>query len=181
MKATFGTILSLAIILGSLACSAQQAPIPFAQLERATHLSAMFSVPGDETAISPTAGSFSSSYPTELAAPDPIVSGFVRAAPMTVHHGVGSNFFLLNCMHLGMAAFDVEMTHHCIADHHCREGNPIMPSSLGAQISIDFALVGYSSFMSYRMKKHHARMWWISPTSGALAHFAGGVSSASHR
>jgi hypothetical protein len=109
-----------------------------------------------------------------------MVSGFVRVAPMTVHRGLGSSFLLLNGLHLGMAAFDVEMTHHCIADHHCREGNPIMPSSLGAQISIDFALVGYSSFMSYRLKKHHARMWWISPTSGAAAHLAGGISSASH-
>jgi len=180
MKATLGAIFSLLATFGSLSCSAQQSPIPFAQLERDTHLSAKLTVPGDEAGTNPSPGAFSSSLSAELVAPDPIMSGFVRATPVIVHRGIGSNLFLLNGLHLGMAAFDVGMTHHCIADHHCREGNPIMPSSLGGQISIDFALVSYSSFMSYRMKKHHARAWWISPVSGSMAHLVGGISSASH-
>jgi hypothetical protein len=97
-----------------------------------------------------------------------------------VHRTIGSSFYLLNGLHLGMAALDVEMTHHCIANHQCREGNPIMPSSLGGQIGIDLAFVSYSSFMSYRMKKHNTRMWWISPASGAAAHTVGAVASATH-
>ena len=52
-------------------------------------------------------------------------AGFVSVpqtpkTPRTLSKG----FFLVNGMHLGMAVFDVEMTQHCIANHHCIEGNP---------------------------------------------------------
>jgi hypothetical protein len=89
-------------------------------------------------------------------------------------------FYLLNGMHLGMAVLDAEMTHRCITDHHCSEGNPLMPSSLAGQLSINFAFVGYSSFVSYRLKKHRANLWWLSPTVGIAAHTVGLASGLAH-
>jgi hypothetical protein len=79
----------------------------------------------------------------------------------------------MNGLHLGMATFDVAMTQRCIADHHCQEGNPLMPSSLAGQLSIDFAYVGYGTFVSYRLKRHGSKLWWLSPTVGAAAHTVG--------
>ncbi len=45
---------------------------------------------------------------------------------------------LVNGLQLGMMIFDVEMTQHCIADHHCQEGNPLMPSSHAGQLAVGF-------------------------------------------
>jgi hypothetical protein len=56
-----------------------------------------------------------------------------------------SKFFLMNGIHLGMSVFDVEMTQRCIASHHCREVNPVMPSSHAGQLSVNFAIVAYNS------------------------------------
>jgi hypothetical protein len=88
---------------------------------------------------------------------------------------------MVNALHLGMAAFDVGMTQHCIATHHCREGNPLMPSSMAGQLSINFALVGYSSYVSYRLKMHRSRAWWMSPTIGVVAHTVGTATGFAHR
>jgi hypothetical protein len=79
-----------------------------------------------------------------------------------------------------MAVFDVGMTQHCIADHHCREGNPLMPSSLAGQLSVDFAYVGYGTFVSYRLKKHRNRLWLLSPAVGIAAHAVGVESGFAH-
>ena len=51
----------------------------------------------------------------------------------------------LNGLHLGLAVLDVELTQHCIANHHCVEGNPLMPSSHAGQLGMNLALVGYGS------------------------------------
>jgi len=46
-------------------------------------------------------------------------------------------FFPLNGIQVGMAVLDVEMTQRCIARHHCRETNPVMPRRRQAsQVSI---------------------------------------------
>jgi len=58
----------------------------------------------------------------------------------------------LNGLHLSVAIFDVEMTQHCIAVHHCREGNPLMPSSLAGELGVGFALVGYGAVVSYEFQ-----------------------------
>jgi hypothetical protein len=83
------------------------------------------------------------------------------------------SFFLVNGLHLGMALFDVEMTQRCLSDHHCKEGNPLMPSSQAGQLGVSFAVFAYGSGMSYWMKKRHSRYWWTVPTAGIVAHTAG--------
>jgi hypothetical protein len=88
---------------------------------------------------------------------------------------------MLNGLHMGMAVFDVEMTQHCIADHHCREGNPIMPSSHAGQLSVNIALVGYGSYTSYKLKKRGSKLWRLSPMIGSAAHGAGAATGLVHR
>jgi hypothetical protein len=48
-----------------------------------------------------------------------------------------------------------------------------MPSSLGAQLGVDFALVSYASFVSYKMKKQRSGEWWITPMIGVTTHSMG--------
>jgi hypothetical protein len=180
MNATHGTILGLAIAMGGWACSAQVATIPSGQIERGAQLSARLALPGNETASSP----FSSILPTVVGPAALSAASFARVPSITVPQTLDSRYFLVNGLHLAMALLDVEVTQRCIATNQDREGNPLMPSSLGGQLSVNFALVGYSSFVSYKLKKHQSRVWWLSPMMGAAAHSAGigtGISALSHQ
>jgi len=184
MNTVQGTMLGLAIAMGGWACSAQQATIPFKQLERNAQLSARLTVPGNEIASSISSSSlYSSSLSPEVVSLEPYAASYVRVPPVPVANPrtLSSSFYLLNGLHLGMAIFDVEMTQHCIATHHCREGNPLMPSSLAGSLSVNLVLVGSSSFISYRLKKHRASLWWLSPTVGTAGHTVGVASSIAHQ
>jgi hypothetical protein len=177
MSAMQFAMLGLAISMASSACPAQGVAIPFGQIERDAKLEASLRAPDSETSASTS----SSSIFPGVASPTPFVAGVERgpAAPVAPRI-LDSKFYTLNGLHLGMAVFDVGMTQHCIAVHQCREGNPLMPSSLAGQLSMDFAFVGYSSFVSYRLKKHRSSMWWLSPTVGAAAHAVGVTTGIAH-
>jgi hypothetical protein len=171
MNTVSGTMLGLALALGSLACSAQDAKIPIKQLEREAQLSTRASVPANEAAIGRASEAFSGSSS----------SGFVFVPPAPKPpRTLSKGFLVLNGLHLGMAIFDVEMTQHCIADQHCIEGNPIMPSSHAGQLGVNFALVSYSTFMSYRLKKKDSKLWVLAPTAGIVAHVVGVASGFAH-
>ena len=172
MNAMHGTMLSLAIAMGGWTSSAQQTTIPFAQIERDTQLSARLALPGNGT---------SSSLVPGLGPAEPSAAGVVGVLSVRVPRTLDSRFYLVNGLHLGMAAFDIGMTQHCMANHHCQEGNPLMPSSLAGQLSVNFALVGYSSFVSYKLKKHGSHVWWLSPAIGTGAHVAGAASGLAHQ
>jgi len=125
---------------------------------------------------------YSSSFSPEPADPEPFAAGGVAlAAPVIIHHGPGSKFFLLNALHMGMAVFDVAMTQHCIATNKCREGNPLMPSSAAGQLGVNFTLVSFGAYSSYRLKKHGSPLWWVSPMTGAVAHGVGVATGFAHR
>lgn len=171
MKAIHGTVLGLTIVLGGWACNAQVPMIPFNQIERDGQLTATLELP----ASVPSEGYSSSAAPAL-----PLSGGFIRTSALRTPRTVDSKFLLLNGLHLGLAMLDVGMTQHCLAAHTCREGNPMMPSSLAGQLSVDFALVGYGAFSSYRLKRHKSSFWWISPTVGATAHGVGVASGIAH-
>jgi hypothetical protein len=92
-----------------------------------------------------------------------------------------SKFFLMNGIHLGMSVFDVEMTQRCIASHHCREVNPVMPSSHAGQLSVNFAIVAYNSGISYWLKRRKSKFWWLPPSAGIVVHGAGVVTGFEHQ
>lgn len=172
MNTLHGAMLGLAIAMGGLVCFPQEATIPFRQIGRDAQLSAKLTVPATDAEIS---------HAYELPSRPSNAEGYVfvpRAtiAPRTLSDG----FFLTNGLHLGMSIFDVAMTQHCIADYHCREGNPLMPSSLAGQLSVNFAYVGYGTFMSYRLKKHGSKLWLLSPAVGIAAHTVGVASGLAH-
>ena len=173
MNAIQGTMLGLVIAMGGMACSAQDAKIPFKQIEKDAQLSASVTVPASEAAISHSEGMFSSSS-------TPASFVFVPPTP-TQSRTLSKGFLLLNGLHLGMAIFDVEMTQHCIANHHCVEGNPLMPSSHAGQLGVNFAIVGYGTFMSYRLKKQERKLWLLSPIVGIAAHTLGVASGFANR
>jgi hypothetical protein len=173
MKALQGTLLGMAIVVGGLRCIAQDKTIPIRQIERDAQLSARVAAPPGEATI----GHSSAIVPGSSSS-----AGFVyvpRAirTPRTMSRG----FFLLNGLHLGLAVLDVEMTQHCLANHHCVEGNPLMPSSHAGQLGINFALVGYGTFISYRLKKQGSKLWVLSPAAGIAAHAVGVASGIENR
>jgi hypothetical protein len=172
MNAMQGTMLGLAIAMGGWACSAQDATIQFGKIERDAQMSARLAMPVDEAAVSHSFGIPLGSSSS---------ASFVRVPPVVVRRTLGSRFYLLNGLQLGMAVFDVEMTQHCIADHHCSEGNPLMPSSHAGQLSVNLALVSSSTFFSSRLKKRGSALWWLSPSVGIAAHTVGVASGIAHR
>jgi len=173
MNAMRGTMLGLAMALGTLATSAQGAAIPFRQIERDAQLPARATVPLGAHAGGLAHGSL----------PGPSSSaGFVFVPPVAKSpRTLSRGFFLFNGLHLGMAVLDVEMTQHCIANHHCVEGNPLMPSSHAGQLGVELGLVGYGTFISYKLKKRESRFWVLSPAIGIAAHTVGVATGIAHR
>jgi hypothetical protein len=165
-------MLGLAVAMGSLMCPAQDAKIPFKQIQQEAQFSATATVPPNEAAIGRGNGVLSESSSS---------GSFVFVPPATkVPRTLSPGFFLLNGLHLGMAVLDVEMTQHCIANHHCVEGNPLMPSSHAGQLGINFALVGYGAFVGYKLKKQDRKLWALSPTVGIAAHTVGVATGIAH-
>lgn len=109
------------------------------------------------------------------------VEAYRPAMPVIPRSPLSGKYLLWNGLHLGMAVFDVEMTQRCIANHHCREGNPIMPSSRGAQIGVSLGAVAYAAGTSYWLRKHHSRFWWTAPVAGIVTHTVGVASGFAHR
>jgi hypothetical protein len=172
MNAAHGTPLGLVIAMGGWACSAQVATISSGQIEGGGQLSAKLTAPVNQ----PAGSLFSSRLPPGVVPVEHLsasAAGFVRVPRVTVPRTLDFRYFLLNGLHLTMAMLDVVVTQRCIATHEYREGNPLMPSSLGAQLGVDFALVGYGSFASYKLKKKGFSEWWITPMIGVATHSVG--------
>jgi hypothetical protein len=152
----------LALALAGWMCPAQQNQVPFGQLQRDAGVPVQASALVGEVDLSPedpfvSAGSLISSPPPSVVPPKI----------------VGKTYYLLNGLHLGLALADVEATQHCIANRHCQEGNPLMPSSQAGQISINVGLFAYAAGSSYWLKKRRAKWWWAPPAVGVAAHAVG--------
>jgi hypothetical protein len=156
--------LGLTVALAGWTCSAQENPIPFERLHHDAELQTYFLAAAAD-------GNSSSSAPAASSS----TTGFVyaRPSPSVPRPVVTKSYFLLNGLHLGMALADVEMTQHCIANHRCKEGNPMMPSSEAGQIGINVGIFAYAAGSSYWLKKHKSPIWWMPPAVGIVAHTIG--------
>jgi len=167
-------MVSLSLAWSTSTCSAQNVKIPFRQIEHDAQLYATISMAANTEEGVSRSNSASSFSPASSG------SSFVRR-----DYGhpriLDSKYFLINGLHLGLAALDVGLTQHCLANHHCREGNPLMPSSFAGQFAINSAFVSTAAFVSFRLKKQDSRIWWISPAVGIGAHSAGAVTGILNR
>jgi hypothetical protein len=165
MKKICAATVGLSLTWGVSICAAQNASIPFKQIEHDARTSATLMVP--EVAVSRSNEAYL--FP-------PASSGSLYVQPNYKRPRIlDPKFFLINGLHLGLAALDVALTQHCIANQHCREGNPLMPSSFAGQFAVDSALVTTGAFVSYRLRKQDSKLWWLSPVIGASAHTAGAI------
>lgn len=181
MKKRYGLVLGTAILMGGWACFAQETPIPFNQLHWNTESSARPVALGPVLAITspsgPTSSVSASASPAVIAS---ATGGIVRVPTATDWSILGAKYFLLNGLQLGLTGLDVALTQHCIAEHHCQEGNPLLPSSLLGRISVEFTLVSLSAFASGRLKKQGSKHWWIPPAVGIAAHGVGIATGLAH-
>jgi hypothetical protein len=176
MKLTFRILLGSTIALVAATSPAQNTVVPLKQIEREARdpvLSARAALPAI-LVTSSTPGSVASEPSTSVE--------FVQPPPAFKEpRTLSGSFFLLNGLHLGMAVLDVELTQHCIANHHCSEGNPLMPSSQAGQLSVNVALVSYGTFLSYKLKKRESKLWFLSPAVGIAAHTLGAATGIRNR
>ena len=171
MRAAHVVTLGLVVVLGAVAYG-QQTSEAFAALPEAPHALSHFPL---SSLKSTTEFSSSSDFTNSMAITS--LHTQVAEAPRVA----GTKFFLVNGLHLGLAIADTEMTQQCIADHRCREGNPLMPSSHAGQIAVDLAFVAYASGVSYWFKKHRSTLWWLPPTGGIAAHTVGLATGLLHK
>jgi hypothetical protein len=162
------TLLCLSLISYGLNCLAQNAKVPFRQIERDAQFIASLNVYAGGEALSRSSEGYS--------VPSASYSSSYMRPSYKQPRVLDSKYLLINGLHLGMAALDIGLTQHCIATHRCREGNPLMPSSLAGQVGMDSALVGSGAFISFRLKKADSKLWWLSPVAGISAHTAGVLS-----
>ena len=184
MKVIHGLALGLMVVMGSSICSGQDTKVPFGQIEIDAQLSAELTLPGNDMASNHSSSDFSSSNPVpgvSTAGPLGSAAGFVRVSPVVAHRSFSPGYWMVNGLHLGLAVLDIETTHQCIVSRHCREGNPLVPSSLGGALAVNISLVSFSSYVSYRLKKRDARIWWLSPVVGSAAHTVGLATGLAHQ
>jgi len=170
------------LLAGGANSTAQQTPIGLEKipLEASVKTPPNFSV--DKNWTDSYSSSLSSSSLSQiLPSSEPLGAAIIRSvAPVAERRVLDRKYFLLNGLHLAMGLLDVGLTQHCIADHQCSEGNPLMPSSLVGQLSVNFAYVGYAAYFSYNLKKRHSRLWWISPSAGIATHAVGVTTGLMH-
>jgi hypothetical protein len=180
-------VIGIAVLMAGCMCFAQQTPIPFGQIQRDAQLSAMRMTPNSDLASvslpEPASGSSSSALPVFLAPPASASSsaGFKRVPAGRSLRIFDARYFWLNGLHLTLAVSDIEMTQHCIAEHTCREANPLMPSSQAGKIGVNLGIVTYTAASSYWLRKHKSKVWWLGPTVGVAAHTVGLASGLAHR
>ncbi len=161
-----------------LSQDSQRPPIPFAQIQRSFRVPAMsMGFDADRESFAVPENSSSSSEPPFPASSS---AGFTRA-PATGRPGtLDAKYFSLNGLQFSMAIADIETTQHCIDEHTCREGNPLMPSSLAGKFSVSLGIAALTAVASYHLKKEHSKGWWLAPTIGIAGHAVGMASGLVH-
>jgi hypothetical protein len=172
LELTSGVVL----LMGAVACFAQNPPIPSDLLQSREQASPRELAPDN---VFSCAHSYET--PSVVRASSSSASGGpTHALRSADKRRLGVRYILLNGLDLGMAGLDVALTQRCIDQGRCREGNPLMPQSLAGRISISAALVGFGALVSAQLKKKGYRFWWMPPVAGIATHSAGAVTGFLH-
>ena len=177
MKTMYGLMFGVALLAGVATSTAQQSSIPFEKIQLEASVTTQPNLSVGTTSPESYSSSLAETVPP-LEAPG--AGMMIAVAPVASHKILDRRYFLLNGLHMGLGLLDVALTQRCMAAHQCSEGNPLMPSSLAGQLSVNFAYVGYAAFFSYNLKKRHSRLWWISPSSGIATHTVGVATGLMH-
>lgn len=99
---------------------------------------------------------------------------FGIAFALTAHaQTVDKKFVIVNAVHLGLTVADIEVTQHCLANHTCRESNPLMPSCRAGAYAVGMGMVAGEAVSSYYLKRHGSRWWSVGPLIGIGSHTLG--------
>ena len=82
-------------------------------------------------------------------------------------------FVALNAGYLSSALIDTAITQDCVRAQTCVEGNPWVPKSAWGQAGVAIGMAGATTFVSYEMRKHGSRLWWLPPAVGIAGHAVG--------
>jgi hypothetical protein len=155
----------------------QRAPVPFAQIQRDVKMSmrartdshlARLTFSGDLSG--PNALASSSPEPS---APASSSAGFTRTPAVRGSGTFDAKYVWLNGLQFGLSFADIETTQHCVDEHTCREGNPLMPSSPAGKLSVSLGIAAFTAVASYRLKKQRSKGWWIAPAVSIAGHAVG--------
>ena len=129
---------------------------------------------------------FSRTYPLAYSSPEPPApasssAGFTRTPAVRRSRTFNARYAWLNGLQLSLAFADIEATQHCIDEHTCKEGNPLMPSSQAGKLSVSLGIAAFTAFASYRLKKQGSKSWWVAPAVGIAGHAVGLASGLAHR
>ena len=100
-------------------------------------------------------------------------AGFTRTPAVRRSRTFDAKYAWLNGLQFSLAFADIETTQHCIDEHTCREGNPLMPSSQAGKFSVSLGIAAFTAVASYRLKKQHSKGWWIAPAVSIAGHAVG--------
>ena len=88
-------------------------------------------------------------------------------------HQSAPSFALLTMADIGVTVADVEATQHCISNHTCREGNPLLPSSRAGAYAVGLGVAGVETGLGWWMRRHGKQRWWVPQTVNIAAHGIG--------
>ncbi len=160
-------------------------PILLAQSQRAARMPAKRMPSEFQLARLTFSEDFSRRYLMAHSSPEPSTAasssaGFTRAPAVRSSGTFDARYVWLNGVQFSLAFADIETTQHCINEHTCKEGNPLMPSSQAGKISVSLGFAAFTAVASYRLKMHRSKGWWVAPAVSIAGHAVGVASGLAH-
>jgi hypothetical protein len=164
----------------------QRPPTSFAQSQPAARMPAMRMPSDSHLARLTFSVDFSRPQPLAYSSPDPPApasysAGFTRTPAVRSSRTFDAKYVWLNGLQFSLAFADIETTQHCIDEHTCREGNPLMPSPQAGKFSVSLGIAAFTAVASYRLKKQRSKGWWVAPAVSIAGHAVGLASGLVHR
>ena len=113
--------------------------------------------------------------PQSPSRPDPLQVSPEQLAGVkaTEPHNSWRGFWAMTATATALTFADVELSHACLQQGTCTEANPLLPRSRRAAYGIEIPVTAAATLLSYRMKKHHQKRWWLPQFGLILGHAVG--------